>query len=164
MIILFEQTKHTKYYISEEGEFFSATTYHSDGKLHKRKTNVNKKRGYVYARTTSGNYQVHRMVASAFIHNPDNKSTVNHKNGDKTDNKVSNLEWSTQKENNNHAISIGLSKKMKKNEGNIKYTNEQCKKVLDRIKSGMTYLQAGSIYNMPYSTIAHLVRGSRRKI
>ncbi len=41
---------------------------------------------------------VHRIVAKAFIENPLGKKTVNHKNGDRQDNRVSNLEWATQKE------------------------------------------------------------------
>lgn len=60
-------------------------------------------------------FRVHRLVAEAFISNPDNLPEINHKDEDKSNNKANNLEWCTHKENMNsykkhHSDSIGFEK------------------------------------------------------
>ena len=56
-------------------------------------------------------YSIHRLVAIAFIPNPDNKPYINHIDGNKSNNNVTNLEWVTQSENEKHAHRLGLKPK-----------------------------------------------------
>lgn len=69
------------------------------------------KKGYAEVHivsATSKKIRIHRAVAEAFIPNPENKPQVNHKNGNKKDNRVENLEWCTAEENVQHALKSGL--------------------------------------------------------
>lgn len=73
------------------------------------------KNGYCYV-TLSKNavqksYRLHKLIAVAFVPNPDNKAEVNHIDGNKENNNSINLEWSVRSENELHAYALGLAKK-----------------------------------------------------
>ena len=91
------------YSVTSDGKLYSARS----GRFLKPGTD---KYGYLYFVISIGGkrftLKAHRLVAEAFIPNPDNKPTVNHINEVKTDNRVENLEWATHREQNAHGTRI----------------------------------------------------------
>lgn len=83
-------------------------------------------------------YTIHKLVAETFIPNPENLPCVNHKDGNKENNNVNNLEWCTYQDNNRHARKTGLNKGNK----GISYKN-RCLKAIEYIKKHCDYGYAG---------------------
>ena len=106
------------YQVSDQGRVRSLDRINSAGKKTNgtlRKQTKNRKNGYLYVGLCKDgkrkNHSVHRLVAIAFIDNPHNLYTVNHKIEDKADNRASNLEWMSLSDNLNYGTHNARMKK-----------------------------------------------------
>lgn len=103
----------TNYLIDENGQIFNTkTNKYLKGSI----KNTGYKMALLSIDGKKKDYAIHRLVAEAFIPNPNNKPVVNHKDGNKLNNCVSNLEWTTYSENRTHAVKTGLSSNRGKQE------------------------------------------------
>lgn len=100
---------------------------------------------------------VHRLVAKAFIPNPENKTCVNHKDNDRANNRVDNLEWVTPKENVYHSFVCGDRKKLKDVQRTTVLTDFQVSQIA-RLRTIYAVNQISKLLNIKYSTLKNIIR------
>ena len=105
---------------------------------------------------------VHRLVAHCYLPNPDNKPEVNHKDGDKSNNYVSNLEWVTTKENVAHAYETQLrSNRSGPNAPNAKLTPDLIVKIHKLLGDGVRQVDIAKEVRVGQALISQVKRKTR---
>jgi len=99
--------------------------------------------------------RVHRLVAEAFIHNPENKSQVNHIDGNKSNNVLENLEWNTPFENVIHSVELGLSPKGEKSYL-AKLSENDVVSIKDLIINGFSNQELANEFKVDSGTIGQI--------
>lgn len=96
--------------------------------------------------------KVHRVIAQTFLNIINDKNQVNHINGIKNDNSLTNLEWCNNTENQNHAIKLGLTKKkirpLKEVNKKIKISDEFLLSIFEEYKNGASKRSLAKKYNV----------------
>ena len=107
----------------------------------------------------SKKFYLHRLVAIQFIDNNTNLPQVNHKDGNKLNNTVTNLEWCTKIENQNHAVRTGLMQRGQ-DRPSAKLTEEQVLEIY-KLKGILKSQDIANKYNVSKNTINCILRGSK---
>lgn len=104
---------------------------------------------------------VHRLVAKAFILNPYNKRAVNHIDNNRTNNKVSNLEWVTPKENVIHSFKYGKRKVCKQIPQKTLLTDFQISQI-DKLRELYTVNQLSKLFNINYQSLKNIIHKKKQ--
>ncbi|EAA7136706.1 helix-turn-helix domain-containing protein [Salmonella enterica subsp. enterica serovar Beaudesert] len=151
-----------KYSVTTDGRVYSHSRVDACGRLQKGRwlKPVNHSDGYLYVnlrdKGTLKKHYIHRVVAAAFIDNPNSLPQVNHINGIKSDNRVDNLEWVTGCQNMVHASKSGLLNPISgERHYCAKLTTEQVKEI--RACKSMSQREMARMYGVSKATIAGIL-------
>lgn len=103
------------------------------------------------------NCLVHRLVAIHFIPNPDNLPEVNHIDGNKENNHVSNLEWVSTSDNQKHAIRTGLKLIHHENHPGATITMEIAREIRKLKSEGLNRKQISNLLGVKHSVVSHVI-------
>lgn len=101
--------------------------------------------GYLAIRVKGVWYKIHRLVAERYVSNPDGKPEVNHKDGNKTNNHASNLEWCTKSENTKHGFEVLGRQQIKHRLGLFGKDNPTSKPIVGTNSNGIVKLEFNSL-------------------
>lgn len=104
---------------------------------------------------------VHRLVAKAFISNPENKQSVNHIDNNRQNNRVENLEWATPKENVYHSFINGKRKFVKDVPRKTTLTDFQISQI-DKLRELYTVNQLSKLFNIEYQTLKNIIHKKKQ--
>lgn len=144
------------YLVSPKGEIYSLPRHRTKGGL----LNISLWSGYpsvgLIVKGVKTRKLIHRLIAIAFIPNPENKPHINHKNGIKTDHRIENLEWCTRSENQSHRYSV-----LGQITPNRKFSKTQIMKILGDNKTSRTKI--ASKYGVSRDCIDRIKTGKNYK-
>ena len=102
---------------------------------------------------------VHKLVAKAFVSNPECHSVINHKNGIKHDNRSCNLEWCTYGENNDHARDTGLANSFGETHYAAKLSESDVREIRELLKRGVYHKDIASKFGVNRQQITKIANG-----
>ena len=123
-------------------------------------SNCGYKRIHLLCKGKGKNFSVHRLVAETYLLNLNKYPVVNHKNGNKLDNRVQNLEWTTRSENEKHAFFIGLKSLKGEKNTQAKLTSKSVKEIRE-LKGKMLQKDIGKLFNVSRSCINLILNNKR---
>ena len=117
------------------------------------------KRIKLYLNKKGNHFFIHRLIAIAFIPNPENKPFINHKDGNKLNNSIENIEWCTPKENAQHAMDTGLNSNIGENHAHAKLKNKDVLFIRNEYNNSDNKVKITKDLSLMFSVHYAIIRG-----